>query len=204
METVPYNEAKINSARLDAELGLKIDEIEKNITASPTGKNFWAGLKPDVLQTPYSEFYEIIHKLNLPPGSTFVDVGAAYGRLGYVIGKSFPSYNFIGFEAVQARVDEGAKVLKQFSNVQLIWADVIAAAFALPLAEVYFIYDFGSPQDVRKTLFDLGEVSKSKKIIVIGRGRLCRDLIEQENPWLSQVVTPAHFKNYSIYQTARV
>ncbi len=206
MEKLLYNEAKIASSLVDGDLGFQISSTEKRIQACPEGRNFWVGLAPETLQTPYSEFFEIVERLNLPAGSTLVDVGAGYGRLGYVVGKYFPSIQFIGYEVVPQRVQEGQRVLRNFKypNVQLVHADVASCEFKFSSAEAFFLYDFGCAKDVRKVLVDLGELSKNQKITVVGRGRLCRDLIEQENPWLSQVYPPQHFTNYSIYQTVRV
>jgi hypothetical protein len=202
---ISYALAKEQSAKKDFELGFRIDEVEAKLKMTSPG-NYWIGLAPDVLQTPYSEFSFILKELNLAANSLVVDVGAAYGRLAHVIGKDFPRLKFLGFEAVKERVEEGNRVLSKFKyqNVELICADVTDETFTLPAAAAYFIYDFGSTEHVRKVLFDLGEISKSCEIKVVGRGRLSRDLIERENPWLSQVVSPQHFKNFSIYRTQLV
>ncbi|OQW48951.1 MAG: hypothetical protein A4S09_13375 [Proteobacteria bacterium SG_bin7] len=202
IEKISYFEAKALAAKMDIALGFQISEIENQIKKI-NGLNSWAGLDQEVLQTPYVELHEIMEQLDLRDGSLIVDVGAAYGRLGHVIGRSFPNLHFLGFEVVLERVLEGNRVLKNFnySNVSLRHADVADKNFSLPVAEAYFIYDFGSPDHVRKVLNDIGEISKTKAVSVVGRGRLSRDLIERENPWLSQVAYPWHFKNFSIYRT---
>ena len=204
VEITGYAEAKRLAAQMDLELGFRISEIEKKISKVEDA-NYWIGLDQDVLQTPYLEFHEILDRLDLKEGALVVDVGAAYGRLGHVIGRSFSKLKFIGFEAVWERVEEGNRVLRKFNypSVLLEYADIAEQSFRLPIADVYFIYDFGSPDHIRKTLSDIGEISKNLSVRVVGRGRLSRDLIERENPWLSQVVTPQHFKNFSIYQTLR-
>lgn len=204
-EKIDYAQAKAHAAKMDIDLGFRISEIESKLKKC-SNANYWVGLDQEVLQTPYLEFYEILDHLSLKEGSVVVDVGAAYGRLGQVIGKSFPNLKFLGLEAVLERVEEGNRVLRSFDypNVALKHVNVAAEKFSLPIAESYFIYDFGKPDHVRKVLNDLGEISKIKSIKVVGRGRLSRDLIERENPWLSQVVSPRHFKNFSIYQTLLV
>lgn len=201
-QKVSYAQAKSHAANMDKVLGFRIAETEHKIKVVK-GANYWVGLDQEVLQTPYLEFEEIMECLNLEENSLIVDVGAAYGRLGHVIGKSFPKLKFLGLEAVLERVEEGNRVLKKFDypNVSLKHADVAIDNFSLPAAEAYFIYDFGCPEHVRKALSDIGEISKLKLVKVVGRGRLSRDLIEHENHWLSQVAPPVHFKNFSIYQT---
>ncbi len=69
-------------------------------------------------------------------------------------------------------------------------------------ADFFFIYDYGTRPAVQKTLEDLREIARSRPITVVGRGRLSRDAIERQHPWLSQVCPPRHFKNYSIYSSA--
>jgi hypothetical protein len=68
------------------------------------------------------------------------------------------------------------------------------------------VYDYGTRVAVKKTLEDLKRlrregVSGAEGFRVVGRGRLSRDLIEREHPWLSQVHAPRHLGNFSIYQS---
>jgi hypothetical protein len=69
------------------------------------------------------------------------------------------------------------------------------------LADYYFIYDFGTLNSIKKALLDLQDLSRTRKITVIGRGRACRDQIERHEPWLSQIVKPEHHGNFSIYRS---
>jgi hypothetical protein len=147
-----------------------------------------------------------------------IDLGAGYGRLGFVLGREYPDVEYIGYEYVTERLTEGARCLRRgrfrttnsahasdsAASLNIIEADLQSIDFQTPVATHYFIYDFGSARAISKILNQLREISLRQKITVIGRGRASRDLIEQEHFWLSKVVEPQHFKNFSIYQSAAV
>lgn len=206
MSVSEYHARKISSRIKDLELGYRIDEIE-NLLSSNNKKNpnsnFWIGLNPDALQTPYEEIFEILTQINPASGSTIVDIGSAYGRMGYIVGECFKNVKFFGVEAILERHEEATRVLVErgYKNITLIHADVMAPNFKLPSAEYFFIYDFGERKCIESILEQISEEAAHRGVVVIGRGRLVRDLIERENPWLSQVITPRHFQNYSIYKT---
>jgi hypothetical protein len=80
-------------------------------------------------------------------------------------------------------------------------ADLSDLAFRPLAAEFYFIYDYGTPRAISKTLEDLRVIAQRQAITVVGRGRSSRDAIEREQPWLSQVMKPEHHGHYSIYRS---
>jgi hypothetical protein len=197
-----YSEAQAHSRLADEWLGLKTDLIESTVK-STDGQQTWAGLGISALMTPYTELRLILEKLKPQPGQTVIDLGAAYGRLAFVIEACFPGARFIGYELEQARVVEGraAYAYNQLKLAELHQADLSSKKFTLESAEFYFIYDYGTRQAINKTLLDLRLISLTRKITVVGRGRSSRDAIERGHPWLSQVVTPEHFKHFSIYRS---
>jgi hypothetical protein len=210
-----YQEMLAHSAAADAWLGLQIEKIESELSvngcrmsanlASGEKQQLWIGLAPTSLQTPYPEIRDLIERLDLKSGSVIADLGAAYGRMGFVIGKCYPELSFIGYEYVGERVQEFKRCASKFKfpNVKLIHVDLSSPNFQPQAADVYFIYDYGSPKAIRKTLYDLQRIAKQRPITVIGRGRASRDAIEQEHPWLSQVETPEHFPRYSLYRSCK-
>jgi hypothetical protein len=206
-----YREEQEHSRQVDAFLGLEIARVEADLVKkgvpAPTGEEWaqerWIGLAPDALLTPYTELRELLALLAPQPGSRIVDLGAAYGRMGFVMGRHFPGVEFVGYELVEERVTEGRRCLARFEHpgVSLEVADLGDPLFKPVAAEIYFLYDFGSRLAVAKSLEDLKEIASSRPITVIGRGRGCRDRIEQKNPWLSQVVPPRHYPRYSVYRS---
>ncbi len=81
-----------------------------------------------------------------------------------------------------------------------LWAtDILSEEFEMPKAKVYFIYDFSTVQNIEKLLERILTIGLSHPVKIIGRGRAVRDCIERKHFWLTQIVKPQHFKNFSIY-----
>jgi hypothetical protein len=203
-----YKDAQKHSAEADAWLGLNTEDAEKKIQSISSGtdirdEQLWVGLPVKTLLTPYTEIRTLLSQLDPKPDQRIVDLGAGYGRMGFVIGRHFPDVHFIGYEIVEERVEESNRCLKKFNylKVQMRVADLSAPNFKPVEADVYFLYDFGSRVAIEKTLFDLRGIARNRPIQVVGRGRASRDAIEREHPWLSQVHAPRHFDHYSIYQS---
>lgn len=199
-----YAEAKHHAAEVDAWLGFRIDETEASLGAPPPGAQTWQGLPPQAWQTPYVEIREMLHRVNPAPGATVVDLGCAYGRMAHVIHRHHPGTAFIGFELAAARVREGRRVLAPLNDprLRLHEQDLADPSFAPPVADVFFIYDFGAADAVEKILQDLRAQARARAVILIARGRLTRNLVHSRHPWLAEVVAPEHTPHFSIYRSA--
>jgi hypothetical protein len=206
-EDQTYADAQRHSSEVDLCLGLRTKEIEEalylNGSKKPPDSQHWIGLPTQTLLTPYTELRKILSLLDLRPGDRVVDLGAGYGRMGFVLASHYPEVDFIGYEVVQERVIEAKRCLenRHCRRAVMYCEDLSAPGFEPVSAGFYFIYDYGSRSAVVKTLNDLQKIAKSRSITVIGRGRLSRDLIEQETPWLSQVNASEHHGNFSIYRS---
>ncbi|MDZ4676742.1 MAG: class I SAM-dependent methyltransferase [Oligoflexia bacterium] len=211
-ESHSYAQAQQHSHHVDEWLGLQSEKIEKNLSEngcalkaghSKERQELWIGLAVKSLLTPYTEIRSMLEKLNPQAGSVVVDLGAAYGRMGFVIGRHYPDVNFVGYEFVGERVKEGRRCLEAFKYnlVKLEHADLSSPDFTPLNADYYFIYDYGNEKAVEKTLHDLRRIAQTREITVIGRGRLSRELIERRHPWLSRMKTPEHCGHISIYRT---
>lgn len=199
-DKIVVSEVQAHAAQVDAWLGLDIAKVEQALVeqgcrlrapgASGEHQELWFGLAAQSLLTPYSEIREILTRLSPKPGETVVDLGAAYGRMGFVIARHFPGVSFIGYEYVGERVRESAKALARFagppesSRVRMEHADLSSPAFSPAAADYYFIYDYGTSKAIEKTLYDLRRIARSREITIIGRGRRCREAIENRHPWL--------------------
>jgi hypothetical protein len=205
LEGESYAEERRHSAEADRWLGLRVLEIEVTLRRenTPPGQELWIGLDPESMQTPYTEIRRMLAKLAPPPGSRLVDLGAGYGRIGFVIGRHYPEIDFIGIEFLPERLEEARRCLSLhgYRNARMLQADLRSPEFRPPPAEFYFLYDFGSREAIGKLLGDLREIAHQKPITVVGRGRASRDAIERDHPWLSQVIPPFHGGNYSIYRS---
>jgi len=224
-DSYSYSEAKLFSQQLDLDLGFQVESVEKTILENHP-RTPWAGLDPQALQTPYPEIRMMLSRLDLQPGQTIVDLGAAYGRMGLVVAGFHPEVQFIGYEVSVDRAREGNRVyelvrsalqngaadfptinqkttLSTFDSrwIELRCEDISHTDWSLPDAEVYFIYDFGDLESIVRVIDLLKKRARQQPITVVGRGRRTRDHIERHEPWLSQVQPPEHCGNFSIYRS---
>jgi hypothetical protein len=213
--------ARQESEKLDLELGFEVAKIEGQLlnqaqeldpngnhktwgASLHQGNQTWVGLSHQTLQTPYSELKEMCELLRPRRHETIVDLGAGYGRMGLVLKALYPDVNFIGYEYVSARVKEGQRILEKFEchRSQLLEQDLTAKEFNLPLAEYYFVYDYGTLQHIRDTLKQFEKLADHHKFKIIARGKGTRSLIQYEHPWLADVYPAIHEENFSIFQFA--
>lgn len=207
LDSYSYKEAQDHSKLVDEWLGFKSENVEENIREQkkPSSHSIpqqnWEHLSVQAMQTPYVELRNILDLLNLEIGDHVVDLGCAYARMGFIMGAHYPKMYFSGYELEDLRVLEAKRNLapRSYANVQVHAADLVSSSFQMPEAQVYFIFDYGSEQAVRKTLFDLQLIAKGKRIQVVARGKLVRFWIHKEHPWLAEVEPPRHFSHFSIY-----
>lgn len=206
----PYDEEKLHAELVDDALGFELEFTEKEIFLSNredpvrlAGHQTWNGFSPQTFQTPYTEIRRMLEVLHPNEGATIIDLGCAYGRMAFVIGRHYPGVHYMGYEIVEERVGEGERCLEKFhfKNVQLIHENISSVDFSLPVADFYFMYDFGLRGEIAEILSKLKVIAGEHKITVVGRGRATRDAIEREHPWLSEVVKPQHCGNFSIYRS---
>lgn len=146
------------------------------------GVQTWVGLDNETLQTPYSDIFRILQILKLRPYQEIIDLGAAYGRMGVVIGGIYPKNSFTGYEFVKERVEEGNRLYQKYGlkNAKLIQADLGSPEFKLPLADIYFIYDFGQVEHIIKTLKEIEDLSQRRPIKVVVRGKWSQEIISKQ------------------------
>lgn len=165
-----------------------------------SGVQTWVGLEHQTLQTPYSEIYRILQLLKLKPYQHVVDLGAAYGRMGIVIGGLFLKTIFTGFEYVKARVDEGNRVYKELGlKAQLQTQNLFASDFELPEADVYFIYDYGQVEHIDHTLKQIRLMSSKRPVKVVVRGKFTKRIIAEHHPWMELMYEGKLEELFSIY-----
>ena len=201
----------------DGALGFEVERIERALLqrarreapggdVTSWGKRLhnaqsWVGLAYETLQTPYAELLRMCDLLLIPPNGHFIDLGAAYGRMGVVLRDRFPGARFTGFEIVPERVEEGNRVLSQLGcrAATLVQQDLTAEGFRPPVGDAYLIYDYGTLDHLRHTMEQLAEHSTRQRFQVIARGETIRALIQHGHPWLWDVGPVQHEEKFSVY-----
>lgn len=189
-------ELKRHSRAADKWLGLRTELIEVELAArgcrlpasNSCGEHqeLWFGLDIQNLLTPYALIRYFLHLVSPEKTQKIIDLGAAYGRMAFVIARHYPEVHFVGYEYVGERVLEGRRVLTQrgLSNVRLEHVDLASSEFVPEPADIYFIYDYGKLKSVEKTIYDLKKISKNRAIQIVARGKRCPALIKERHPWL--------------------
>jgi hypothetical protein len=198
-----YESAKKDSEEIDRLLGFRLEEVEEEIRSSTGDRQDWSNLSAQAFQTPYQELADIVRRFQEERELAWLDLGAAYGRLGLILSILRPQDRFLGLEFVLERVRHGTEVLKPLCpKAELRLVDVTAADFDLPPFDVLFLFDFGTPAQISSLLDRIQERALRSPVTVVGRGRATRHLIETAHPWLSQVERPLHTAHWSLYRSS--
>lgn len=207
-----------HSNLVDKILGFRVKYVEEMLVAEaqgfepegthetwgPTlhnGVQTWVGLDVETMQTPYSECLRILQLLKIRPYQHVIDLGAAYGRMGIILGGLYIKNSFTGYEYVKARVDEGNRIYKElgFTRCQLLEQDLFDSSFELPDADIYFIYDYGQVEHIDHTLKQIEAVAHKRPVKVVVRGKYTKQIIADGHPWLELKYEGRHEEMFSIY-----
>ncbi len=157
----------------DADVGMKIETIDG-------GERLYEGAGVGV-QSGYSTVLTALNHLGLKDSARFVDLGSGYGRVGLVVGLLRPDIDFIGYEYVPHRVHISTKTAERFQiqeHVKFQIQDLSLADFAIPEAEVYYLYDPFSEETYAHVLNQLIEISRRKPLIIVTKGNARKWLLE--------------------------
>lgn len=205
-DSYTYQAAQKHAEIVDQWLGFQIHEIEPALRTSNIARvhQTWSELSAQSFQTPYCEIRSLLAELNPEKKSVIADLGCAYGRMGFVVGRHYPGVKFLGYEVAQPRVMDSQRVLKswQYPDVQIFEQNLMAPDFSLPHADIFFIYDYGWNPAIQKTLNDLKVLAQKKLITVVARGRATKHFVFSENPWLSVNSPPLNFDHFSIFKSS--
>jgi tRNA G46 methylase TrmB len=190
-----------HSQILDDLLGFEIKSVESklveiakskssdtdNKTWGPVvhGVQSWLGLDQQVLQTPYNQLAEILRITEVKPGEKVIDLGAGYGRLGLIMSYLYPQTEFLGIEFVEERIQEARRVFSRFNKQHIsLLKQNLREVEALPLGDIYYIYEFGTKEDLARIVEKLKTISLQRQIKVVARGKFANQTILLNHPWL--------------------
>jgi hypothetical protein len=167
------------------------------------GAQTWVGLDAQTLNTPYSVLLRICELLDLK-SETVIDLGAAHGRLGLVMGALYPSAHFIGFEYVSERVHEANRIYERWncSNARCEVQDLFKKDFEMPEVDIYFIYDYGRHDHISATLGQISLEAAKRPIRLVARGQATNKLIADHHPWALLEYTGVGEEHFNIYRAS--
>lgn len=125
------------------------------------------------VQTPYSTLIQYLDVLQPPSGAHVVDLGAGYGRLGFVIGLLRPDLYFTGIEYVGARVAVAQQCVDKLQlgeHVRFIEQDLKDSQFEIPAADLYYLYDPFTEETYRIVAAQLKKLSRETAFMLFCKG----------------------------------
>ncbi len=125
------------------------------------------------VQSGYSTILLALDRMSPKEGSTIVDLGSGYGRVGLVCSLVRPDIKFIGYEYVPHRVEisnVACKALGLSENLDFKVQDLSLESFKIPDAEYYYLYDPFSEETYKYILDQIVNVSKRKKVTIVTKG----------------------------------
>ncbi len=192
--------AKDHSKVIDRVLGYRTNKIEQKLLRKYKayykvtdeddrkkhfqGTQTWIGLNPQVLQTPYSEISRFLSFFKKYSPKKIIDFGAGYGRIGIVMNAIFPNAEFVGHEIMPERLNEANRVFHDLNltNCKVVQENILDDDFQIPKADIYFIYDFSDPMDLRIILNKLSKKLYRDRFFLVARGEGVRSLIQLKYP----------------------
>jgi hypothetical protein len=147
---------------------------DKNMKTDPQMKErLYEGAGLGV-QTSYTSVLLALEAIRPAAGASFIDLGSGYGRVGFVIGLLRPDMDFIGYEYVEHRVTHSQACADRAGlseKVRFITQDLSARDFAIPVADVYYMYDPFSRETYEHVFSQLKKIGRERAITVVTKGR---------------------------------
>lgn len=212
---LPFSDREY-AQHLDVALGFHITEIEKKLSKQYrshneissdkplyTNNHAWIGLHPQILQTPYQEILDFFEVLKKYPIDNIVDLGSGYGRVGLVMQAYLPQAQFYGIEVVNERSEEANRIFKHFelNNCRSESWNLLEEIEKIPEADLYFIYDFSEPEDIRTLLNYFSSLLDKKKFFLVAKGDGIRSLIQNKYPEFWAAFGVVHHHKWSLYSS---
>lgn len=142
------------------------------------------------VQSTYTSILIGLDFVDPAPQTTFVDLGAGYGRVALVAGLMRPDLHVIGYEYVPHRVaiaQQSAQRLAIDEHVRFFAQDLAAESFQIPAANTYYIYDSFSQATYRHVFQRLNDVAESRpkaqSVVLVTKGNATEYFAK--SPWAS-------------------
>ncbi len=174
LDAIPHNafsEAMYRAFdEMDEVLGIHYD-LDLQMASDPAQRErLYEGAGIGV-QTSYSSILLALDRAHISPNARVLDLGSGYGRVGFVIGLLRPDISFTGYEYVDHRVVDSNIVARRAGLARVDFETRDLSSFALPDADVYYMYDPFSRDTYATVLNQLIRAGQKKEITVITKGR---------------------------------
>lgn len=140
------------------------------------------------VQSGYSTILLALDSLDIEEGSSMVDLGSGYGRVGLVCSLLRPDVSFIGYEFVPHRVDisnNASLALGLQNDLHFEVQDLSLESFKIPVSDIYYLYDPFTKETYDYVLKQILDVSKRQKVTIVTKGNAKGwfDAIAKDNSW---------------------
>jgi len=196
-----FHQTKLDSL-IDLASGIQTKKISEEIQKQNRkefndkheGEETYSFAGPELLLTPYTEILNIFQGLGLKPGERVIDLGAGFGRLGLALAAKHPGVSVTGYEIVQERISEGARIAKEWGlqdRVHLMEQNLADPQFTPGAGDVYFAFNPVSGPTFDKILEDLRRVGlksgKRFRFVLFGPSPFEK---ADAQPWLKEIHSP--------------
>ena len=144
------------------------------------------------VQSGYSTILLALNRMEAPIGSTVVDLGSGYGRVGLVCSLIRPDIKFLGYEYVPHRVDISNNATAAFGleeSLRFKVQDLSLKSFSVPIADFYYLYDPFSEETYKYILDQIVRISQERDITIVTKGNARNWLVRiaKEHSWASPI-----------------
>jgi SAM-dependent methyltransferase len=194
----PGNKDACSDICIDALFGLRTLDEEAALSKKGLelheqhrGEKIWIQGHPESILTRYSIFRAVEEQLKPAPGSTFVDLGSGYGRLGFYLSAKRPDLRFIGYELLPDRVRAASAAAKELglpeNRLHFVEKNLGDPKFQPEPADYYYMFNPFSEKTLEKVMSDLQKISKSKRVRLVMMDYGLPPMLARQAPWLRKV-----------------
>lgn len=197
-----YHTDKENSVIIDQLFGFEFSD-EKEQNENHKGYQTWNHLSEQAFQTPYAELVRMVEQVGLENKKKWLDCGAGYGRLGLILHLKYNFKNWHGIELVKSRADEARRIYENWgiNSGLIINSDLLSCQDQIEQSDLFFVYDFGTIEQMKELLETLKNISLKKEIQIIARGKGFRSLIYKNNFWLESIMSDVNNSHWTLFSS---
>lgn len=195
---------------IDSLLGINYIEDERLLSSGDSAEKEQERLYLNSglgVQTNYGNLSLVLAELDLNSESVIFDLGSGFGRLGFMVGFSFPEVQFHGYEILISRVEQSNQIAKNFGlqeRVHFHSENLSHAAIPYSQANIFYLYDPFHEATYLKIAQKIAEVSKNKKVQIVTKGHSKKYILDiaLENSWPSP--ESYFFGNLNIFRNYQI